>query len=71
MKLYKTTFLTDVIGSDGLRKSSTQWHGSASDASKARTAAKALGAFSKPTTEDVEVPVVKAGLLAFLNQLTN
>lgn len=70
MKLYRTTYLTEVIDGNGHRKPSIQWHGSASDASKARTAIKAKDRSASPQTSEVDVPVVKAGLLAFLNALT-
>lgn len=70
MRLHKTTFLTDVIQADGKRRPSTQWHSSAAEASKARTAIKAEDRSAAPATEEVDVPVVKAELLAFLNALT-
>ena len=54
MLLYKT------ITTDGV-----SFQGSQTESSKARTALKALGL--KPTTQTVEVPTNKSGLLEWLN----
>lgn len=70
MQLYRTTYKTDKIDDDGRRMPASQWHGSASDASKGRTALKATDKTSAPETVPVDVPVQKADLLAFLNDLT-
>ena len=70
MKLYKTTYSTDIIGHDGRRIQKTTWQGSAADASKERTRLKGENKASAPVTSDVEIPVVKQGLLRFLNTLT-
>jgi hypothetical protein len=66
MKLYQTSYT--------LRNTHTNepysmfaWHGSAADASKARSAAKAEDRNSKPSTEVIEVATNKEGLLRFLN----
>ena len=71
MQLYRTTYKTDKIDEDGRRITASSWHGSAADASKARTALKAQDKTCEPSTEPAEIPVVKQGLLAFLNTLTN
>lgn len=61
MKLYKTT----VVNEDDRTVS---WQGTQADAASARKKAMDDGAKRKDvTTEDVEVPTDKAGLLAWLN----
>lgn len=71
MKLYKTTYLTDVIGVDGRRISKISWQTSGDAASKARTALKAKLAEPRPETLPVDIDTKKEGLVAFLNALTN
>lgn len=70
MQLYRTTYKTADIAESGSYRTASKWHGSAADASKARSALKAENKQSDPVTVPVEVPVVKAGLIAFLNTLT-
>lgn len=70
MQLYKTTYKTANIAEPGTFRQAAVWHGSAADASKARTALKAENRKSDPSTKFIDVPVVKVGLLAFLNTLT-
>mgnify|MGYP003544660126 CR=1 FL=1 len=61
MKLYKTT----VSPGD---KTTVSWQGTQADAASVRKRAMDDGAKRKDvTTEDVEVPTDKAGLLAWLN----
>lgn len=60
MQLYKT-----IVGDDG--DTIVSWQSSADAASKARTALKAEG-FVKPSTEAINVPTDKIGLLAWLNE---
>lgn len=62
MQIYRTTADTES-------HSLQSWQGSLSDASKARTAYKAQG--YRSTSEPVEVPTNKAGLLAWLNENVN
>ena len=62
MLLYKTTATTAFP--DAICKVSFQ--GSQTEASKARTALKAEGC-GKPTSQTIEVPTNKAGLLEWLN----
>jgi hypothetical protein len=68
MNLHKTTF-TDhsAPGTPTFAK----WHGSAADASKARTELKRADRNCNPNSEAVDVPTDKAGLLEFLNALTD
>lgn len=68
MKFYKTTFLTDEIGSNGKYKPGKPvWCTSASDASACRSAKKKEFKSADPTTVEVDIEPTKAGLLAFLN----
>ena len=60
MLLYKTTFANE----DGAVV--TSYQGSQTESSKARTAIKADG-YGKPTTQTIEVPTNKTGLLEWLN----
>jgi len=62
MQLYKTTAQYD----DGEEPSSVSWQGSATEASKARTALKARG-LKKPISQTVQVPTAKGPLLEWLN----
>lgn len=61
MQLYKTiaTFAEDD-------STTVSFQGSQTEASKKRTALKAEG-FVKPTSQTIEVPTSKAGLLVWLN----
>jgi hypothetical protein len=68
MKLYRT-LITVVDEVTDTFKTKIVWSASAADASKARTAAKSMNRNTKPTTEQVDVPTDKVGLLAFLNAL--
>ena len=60
MQLYKTTLTRDnaVVR--------VTWQGSQAEANKARTAAKAEGC--KATSEHVNIPTDKSGLLEWLNE---
>ena len=60
MKLYKTSTPFDPAGNQ------VSWQSSADTASKQRTAAKSAG--FKATSEAVEIPTNKEGLLAWLNE---
>lgn len=62
MKLYKTI----AIAKDGVGDDRFTWQASGDAASKARTAAKSAG--FKATSEVVEIPTNKEGLLAWLNE---
>ena len=62
MKLYKTT----GVSKDGEAKDVVSWQASQTDASKARTALKGTG--HKATSQTVEVPTSKGGLLDWLNE---
>lgn len=62
MKLYKTI----AIDKGGELPHQVSWQASADTASKARTAVKADG--FKATSEAVEIPTNKEGLLAWLNE---
>ena len=64
MKLYKTTAPFDPTD---LELNQVSWQGSADAASKQRTTYKAEGA-KKPTSEAVEIPTNKEGLLTWLNE---
>lgn len=66
MKLYRTTY-TDIDTTTDTWTTKTVWHGSADAASKNRTALKAADKLSKPSTDTVEIPTNKEGLLAWLN----
>ena len=69
MKLYKTTYETALDNATQHFKRHTEWHGSADDASKARTAAKNTNMLvNKPTTIVVEVLTNKVPLLEWLNR---
>lgn len=70
MKLYKTSFTTGADDPKGAFRKVATWQSSASDASKARTAAKAENRGASPTTEEVEFDTNKQGLLALLNAQT-
>lgn len=70
MKLYKTTFKSGVITTDGREITKAKWDTSAASASKTRTSLKAKNAGSAPTTEEVDVTTVRASLVEFLNKLT-
>lgn len=61
MKLYKTSALTE----DGVTKAS--WQGTQIAAGAARKSYKDAG-HSDITTEEVDVPTHKSGLLAWLNE---
>ena len=71
MRIYKTTYKTSTILPDGRRACKIKWHSSGDAASKARTAIKAEDKTAEPTTEEVDVPTDKTGLLEFLNKLTD
>ena len=61
MKLYKTTVVNEA-------DRTVSWQGTQADAASVRKRAMDDGAKRKDvTTEDVEVPTDKAGLLAWLN----
>lgn len=63
MKLYKTTVVNEADSWQGI-----SWQGTQADAASVRKKAMDDGAKRKDvTTEDVEVPTDKAGLLAWLN----
>lgn len=65
MKLYATIY------TDGeTDKSYTRFVGTQSDASKTRVALKKDG-MTAISTDDAEVPTDKAGLIAYLNKLTD
>lgn len=66
MKLYKTTFKSGVITTDGREITKAKWDTSAASASKTRTSLKG----SVPTTEEVDVTTDRASLVEFLNKLT-
>ena len=61
MQLYKT-FYTDETG-----KEQVTWQGSQTEASKARSTAKANG-YKKPESQTVNVPTAKGPLLDWLNE---
>lgn len=66
MKLYKTTITASSGNLDETTKVS--WQGTQADSASVRKKAMDDGAKRKDvTTEDVEVPTDKAGLLAWLN----
>jgi len=65
MKLYATHFTDDATG-----KTHARYVGSQTDASKTRVALKKEG-FTAIATADVDVPTDKAGLLGYLNSLTD
>jgi hypothetical protein len=65
MKLYKQTV---VFKNDDGAHTETRWSGSQADASAQRSAWTKAGAKRADiTTEEVDVPTDKKGLLAFLN----
>jgi len=61
MKLYKTT------GTTNDDRTLVSWQSSQTDASKARTALKQQGC-AKPISQEMDVPVTKDALLAWLNE---
>ncbi len=66
MKLYKTYWEEDTSEDGTASVHHKRWDGTLADASATRAAAKRdVGA--KATTDTVDVPTDKAGLLAFLN----
>ena len=67
MKLYKTTYTTDVVDTSGKFITAAIWDGSADAASKQRTALKNTHKGCKPTSEAVDIDTNKTGLLAWLN----
>jgi hypothetical protein len=69
MKLYKTTYFKQHILHDGTVATGIKFDGSATAASKTRSALKAADKDSKPATIAVEVFAKKDGLLQFLNGL--
>lgn len=69
MNLYRTTFFRE-LDPEG-KPSGLAFHGSASDASKGRTAAKKEYKHADPTTETVDVKTTKQELLILLNELAN
>lgn len=71
MKLYKTTFITGDNDPKGAFRKVSTWQSSASDASKARTAAKAANKAAAPSTEEVDFDTNKQGLIELLNAQTS
>ncbi len=71
MQLYKTTFTSGADDPKGAFRKISTWQTSASEASKARTAAKAANKAAAPETEAVEITTNKQGLVTFLNALTS
>jgi hypothetical protein len=61
MRLYKTTGVNPETGSVH------RWDGTQADARARRQSMKAEDTFDKINTEEVDVPIDKAGLLAWLN----
>ena len=65
MKLYRTT----ISNTENNTFAAVQWHSSAGDASKARTAARAAGVPKASIgTEEVEITTGKTGILEALNK---
>lgn len=71
MKLYKTSFISGADDPKGAFRKVSTWQSSASDASKARTAAKAENKDAKPSTEEVDFNTNKQGLIELLNAQTS